>query len=139
MNAATVDEQRHLNPTVNGTVTPNTSSSTSRRNSSGTVPKCDNITKYPDKRQIEDKLSQIREYLQITTSLMSSMKNTDDQLGDAAERNNLAQMINDLKDSETKLVNILESIGEDGAEAGDRNEQVTVCSVLVVLTPCQAC
>jgi hypothetical protein len=123
MNAATVDEQRHLNPTVNGTVTPNTSSSTSRRNSSGTVPKCDNITKYPDKRQIEDKLSQIREYLQITTSLMSSMKNTDDQLGDAAERNNLAQMINDLKDSETKLVNILESIGEDGAEAGDRNEQ----------------
>jgi hypothetical protein len=85
MNAATVDEQRHLNPTVNGTVTPNTSSSTSRRNSSGTVPKCDNITKYPDKRQIEDKLSQIREYLQITTSLMSSMKNTDDQVSWGAD------------------------------------------------------
>jgi hypothetical protein len=49
------------------------------------VPKCDNITKYPDKRQIEDKLSQIREYLQITTSLMSSMKNTDDQVSWGAD------------------------------------------------------
>ncbi|XP_063927568.1 pericentriolar material 1 protein isoform X3 [Zophobas morio] len=125
----TVEEQRH-NTTVNGSITPNTSSSTSRRNSSGTVPKCDNITKYPDKKQIEDKLTQIREYLQITTSLMSSMKNTDDQLmgiscvqlDDAAERNNLIQMISDLRDSEAKLVNILESIEAD--DAGGISDQV---------------
>ncbi|XP_008191614.1 pericentriolar material 1 protein isoform X2 [Tribolium castaneum] len=118
MNVGTVEEQR-LNPALNGSITP--SSSSSRRNSSGTVPKCDNITKYPDKRQIEDKLSQIQEYLQITTSLMSSMKNTDDQsyiqLGDA---NNLMQMINDLRDSEAKLVNILGNI--EAEEQADRND-----------------
>ncbi|RZC42460.1 SCP-1 and/or EzrA domain containing protein [Asbolus verrucosus] len=129
MNTSAVEEQRHLNPTVNGSMTPTTSSSTSRRNSSGTVPKCDNITKYPDKKQIEDKLCQIREYLQITTSLMSSMKNTDDQLNDAAERNNLAQMIKDLKDSEMKLVNILKNIDEtevDTNESGEKSQQVMV-------------
>ncbi|XP_044255620.1 pericentriolar material 1 protein-like isoform X2 [Tribolium madens] len=116
MNVGTVEDQR----LVNGSITPNTSSSTSRRNSSGTVPKCDNITKYPDKKQIEDKLSQIQEYLQITTSLMSSMKNTDDQ------RKNLTQMINDLKDSETKLVNILGNI-ETEDEQSD-NEAVAATS-----------
>lgn len=35
------------------------------------------MTKYPDKKQIEDKLHQIREYLKITNSLMTSMKNDD--------------------------------------------------------------
>ncbi|XP_018572470.1 pericentriolar material 1 protein isoform X2 [Anoplophora glabripennis] len=65
----------NFNQTANGTVTPNTSSSTSRRNSSSL--KCDNVTKYPDKKQIEDKLHQIREYLKITNSLMTSMKNED--------------------------------------------------------------
>lgn len=49
----------------------------SRRNSSETIPKCDNVTKYPDKKQIEDKLNQIREYLHITSTLMSNMKNSD--------------------------------------------------------------
>lgn len=38
------------------------------------------MTKYPDKKQIEDKLHQIREYLKITNSLMTNMKNTDDQV-----------------------------------------------------------
>lgn len=54
--------------------------SISRRNSSEAVPKCDNITKYPDKKQIEDKLNQIREYLHITSTLMSNMKNSETQV-----------------------------------------------------------
>lgn len=58
----------------------NTSSSASRRNSSNSALKCDNMTKYPDKKQIEDKLHQIREYLKITNSLMTNMKNTDEQV-----------------------------------------------------------
>lgn len=57
------------------------SGSSGRRDSSGTVPKCDNIGKYPDKKQIEDKLTQIREYIRVTSSLMATMKNTDDQVG----------------------------------------------------------
>ncbi|KAL3266031.1 hypothetical protein HHI36_010218 [Cryptolaemus montrouzieri] len=74
-------EESHQNGVyTNGTATSSqTSSSNSRRNSCSTVPKCDNVTKYPNKKQIEDKLNQIREYLHITTSLMSSMKNSDDQ------------------------------------------------------------
>lgn len=58
----------------------NTNDLISRHNSSETVPKCDNIAKYPDKRQIEDKLNQIREYLHITSTLMSNMKNSEDQV-----------------------------------------------------------
>lgn len=57
-----------------------TSSSASRRNSSNSALKCDNISKYPDKKQIEDKLHQIREYLKITNSLMTNINNTDDQV-----------------------------------------------------------
>lgn len=34
------------------------------------------------------------------------------QLGDSTERSNLTQMINDLKDSEAKLVNILTNIDD---------------------------
>nr|CAH7738175.1 unnamed protein product [Callosobruchus chinensis] len=61
------------NSSVNGS--PSTSLTTSRRNSSGSTLKCDNVSKYPDKKQIEDKLHQIREYLK----LMTTMKNTDEQ------------------------------------------------------------
>lgn len=39
------------------------------------------MIKYPNKKQIEDKLRQIREYLKITNSLMTNMKNTDEQVG----------------------------------------------------------
>lgn len=65
---------------ANGNPPSHSSSSHSRRDSSGTVPKCDNVTKYPDKKQIEDKLTQIREYIRVTSSLMATMKNTDDQV-----------------------------------------------------------
>ncbi|KAJ8909739.1 hypothetical protein NQ315_013543 [Exocentrus adspersus] len=92
---------------ANGSVTPNTSS-TSRRDSSSL--KCDNVTKFPDKKQIEDKLHQIREYLKVTNSLMTSMKNTDDQTGEESEREGFEKMIKDLKDSEKKLVDILDQI-----------------------------
>lgn len=67
--------------TTNGTLsTSSTSGSNSRRDSVGTIPKCDNVKKCPDKKQIEDKLNQIREYLRVTTSLMSSIKNNEDQV-----------------------------------------------------------
>lgn len=41
---------------------------------SGNIRKCDNFTKYPDKQHIEDKLNQIREYVNVTNSLMSNVK-----------------------------------------------------------------
>ncbi|GJQ75219.1 hypothetical protein Trydic_g9819 [Trypoxylus dichotomus] len=75
--------EQHQNGTImpsNDLTSQNVSGSISRRNSSETVPKCDNITKYPDKKQIEDKLNQIREYLHITSTLMSNMKNSEDQM-----------------------------------------------------------
>ncbi|XP_072391736.1 uncharacterized protein [Diabrotica undecimpunctata] len=58
----------------------NPSSPTSQRNASSSTLKCDNITKCPNKKQIEDKLNQIHEYLKVTNSLMASMKKTDDQI-----------------------------------------------------------
>ncbi|CAH0561493.1 unnamed protein product [Brassicogethes aeneus] len=79
----TVDENQ-----ANGQLTPN-SSCDSRRNSS--TLKCDNVTKYPDKKQIEDKLSQIREYLRITSSLMATMKNTEEQIVEVNGRDNVSE------------------------------------------------
>lgn len=67
---------------VNG-ITPASSSSTSRRNSVSSTLKCDNVTKYPDRRQIEDKLHQIREYLEVTSSLMTNIRNSDEQVTSA--------------------------------------------------------
>ncbi|KAF5287897.1 hypothetical protein FQA39_LY04071 [Lamprigera yunnana] len=69
-----------LNLSTNGTLsTSSTSGSNSRRDSIGMIPKCDNVKKCPDKRQLEDKLNQIREYLRVTTSLMTSIKNDDQE------------------------------------------------------------
>ncbi|XP_031338987.1 pericentriolar material 1 protein isoform X4 [Photinus pyralis] len=94
-------------PTANGTLsTSSTSGSNSRRESVGTIPKCDNVKKCPDKKQIEDKLNQIREYLQVTTSLMSSIKNEDQSAINELE--NFKKMIKDLKDSEAKLLALLD-------------------------------
>ncbi|XP_045478735.1 pericentriolar material 1 protein isoform X2 [Harmonia axyridis] len=102
---------------ANGTINSSqSSSSNSRRNSCGTVPKCDNITKYPNKKQIEDKLNQIRDYLHITTSLMSGMKNSDDQNADENEKDNLSSMIEALKDSEAKLNSLLANEFEENSE-----------------------
>ncbi|XP_066253969.1 pericentriolar material 1 protein-like isoform X2 [Euwallacea similis] len=98
-----------VNYSANG-VTPASSSSTSRRNSVGSSLKCDNITRYPDRKQIEDKLSQIREYLEVTSSLMTSIRNSDEQIFDIDEKTNLLQTRNDLLDSEKKLSNLLEEI-----------------------------
>ncbi|KAF5271184.1 hypothetical protein FQR65_LT05328 [Abscondita terminalis] len=95
-----------LNLSANGTLsTSSTSGSNSRRDSVGTIPKCDNVKKCPDKKQIEDKLNQIREYLRVTTSLMSSIKN-DDQSA-VNEKEHFKKMIKDLTDSETKLLALL--------------------------------
>ncbi|CAH1988110.1 unnamed protein product [Acanthoscelides obtectus] len=70
---STIEENGCTNVSSNGS--PNTSLTTSRRNSSSSILKCDNVSKNPDKKQIEVKLHQIREYLK----LMRSMKNTDEQ------------------------------------------------------------
>ncbi|XP_017773228.1 PREDICTED: uncharacterized protein LOC108560270 isoform X4 [Nicrophorus vespilloides] len=108
--------------TSNGTSTPNTSATNSRRNSCGAAPKCDNVAKYPDKKQIEAKLGQIQEYLRITSSLMSNMKNTDEQLQNTIfiqsneeemDKNHLEQMVKDLLDSEAKLVVLLSEIDDE--------------------------
>ncbi|XP_076273236.1 combover isoform X2 [Rhynchophorus ferrugineus] len=108
------------NYSANGT-TPTTSSSTSRRNSVGSTLKCDNVTKYPDRKQIEDKLTQIREYLEVTSSLMTSIRSSEEQTFDIDEKTHLLQMRNDLLDSEKKLVNLLEEIdkSEKLEEAAD--------------------
>ncbi|XP_048520810.1 pericentriolar material 1 protein isoform X2 [Dendroctonus ponderosae] len=94
---------------LNG-ITPASSSSTSRRNSIGSTLKCDNVTKYPDRRQIEDKLHQIREYLEVTSSLMTNIRNSDEQIFDIDEKTNLLQTRDDLLDSEKKLSKLLEEI-----------------------------
>ncbi|KAK9875647.1 hypothetical protein WA026_009445 [Henosepilachna vigintioctopunctata] len=116
MNFESMDtlEESHQNGIyTNGTTTSSlTSSSNSRRNSCGTVPKCDNIAKYPNKKQIEEKLNQIQEYLQITSSLMSNMKNTDDQNDDVIEKENLSSIIDALKDSEAKLNCLLAKVDD---------------------------
>lgn len=65
---------------ANGTSTSQDSGLSCRRDSSGTVPKCDNVTKYPDKKQIEDKLAQIHEYIRVTSSLMATTKHADEQV-----------------------------------------------------------
>ncbi|XP_019870036.2 pericentriolar material 1 protein isoform X3 [Aethina tumida] len=113
MDTSVEEHNQNFNSLINtnGHLTPNSSSSTSRRNSS--TLKCDNVTKYPDKKQIEDKLSQIREYLRITSSLMATMKNTDDQLVDDTELESLTKMMKDLYDSEAKLVDILDSMEQE--------------------------
>ncbi|CAG9762562.1 unnamed protein product [Ceutorhynchus assimilis] len=105
------------NYSVNG-ITPASSSSTSRRNSVGSTLKCDNVTKYPDRKQIEDKLSQIREYLEVTSSLMTSIRNSDEQIFNIDEKTNLLQTRNDLLDSEKKLLNLLEEL--------DNNQKVDI-------------
>lgn len=59
----------------------NPSTTTSRKNSLSSTLKCDNITKHPNKKQIEDKLNQIHdEYLKVTNSLMESIKKVDNQV-----------------------------------------------------------
>ncbi|XP_044747844.1 pericentriolar material 1 protein isoform X2 [Coccinella septempunctata] len=114
---STMEEPTQNGIYANGTTNSSqTSSSNSRRNSCGTVPKCDNITKYPNKKQIEDKLNQIRDYLHITTSLMSGMKNSEDQNADENEKNNLSSMIEALKDSEAKLNSLLTMGFEENSE-----------------------
>lgn len=122
---------------ANGSVSSHsTSTSESRRNSVGTIcNKNDNVTKYPDKKQIEDKLNQIKEYIQATSSLISNMKNTDEQVShifcisnsfyedvnknfkeilfkqsNADEVTNLMELINNLKDSERKLTATLSAL-----------------------------
>lgn len=71
--------------------------------------------KYLDRHQVEDKLEQIREYISITTSLICNMRKTDEQndpTPDDSER--LEQMVHELKDSEHKLIRILDNWNQNG-------------------------
>lgn len=141
---------------ANGSVSSHsTSTSESRRNSVGTVcNKNDNVTKYPDKKQIEDKLNQIKEYIQATSSLISNMKNTDEQVShiscisnsfyedankklkeilfkqsNADEVANLLELINNLKDSERKLLATLTAIETFEAEQVNCENKEVRCVV----------
>ncbi|KAK4886975.1 hypothetical protein RN001_003246 [Aquatica leii] len=128
-----------LNLSVNGTLsTSSTSGSNSRRDSVGTIPKCDNVKKCPDKKQIEDKLNQIREYLRVTTSLMSSIKNDDQEnhnmdVAVSEHMQKFSQLLDILACQQDKLKNIyntnngplengLDSVSESSAAGYQRNE-----------------
>ncbi|CAG9856175.1 unnamed protein product [Phyllotreta striolata] len=81
-------QQQRISPVQSGSVnfnsisSSNASTANSRKNSLSSSLKCDNITKKPNKRQIDDKLNQIREYLKITNSLMASIKKVHNQVVD---------------------------------------------------------
>lgn len=82
---STLEDQNFSSPQIsyvalNSIGSSHPSSPNSRRNSSSSTLKCDNIMKGPNKKQIEDKLNQIHEYLKVTNSLMESMKKTDEQV-----------------------------------------------------------
>nr|XP_022914497.1 uncharacterized protein LOC111424984 isoform X1 [Onthophagus taurus] len=116
----TLEEQNSLQQPID-------SKGDSRRNSTETITKCDNITKYPDKKQIEDKLNQIRECLNITSSIVSNMKNSDDHHQyDQIEKEEIEKTYNDLKDSENKLSKMLSDIEEfeNSDNQGDRLKSI---------------
>ncbi|XP_057659880.1 pericentriolar material 1 protein isoform X1 [Diorhabda carinulata] len=82
---STLEDQNFSSPQISYTAlnsigSSHPSSPNSRRNSSSSTLKCDNLRKYPNKKQIEDKLNQIHEYLKVTNSLMESMKKTDEEI-----------------------------------------------------------
>ncbi|XP_025830058.1 pericentriolar material 1 protein isoform X2 [Agrilus planipennis] len=115
-----------LTMTSNGALLPpNISEPNSRRDSVATIPKCQNVSKFPEKQKIEDKLNQIREYLRVTTSLMSTLKNSEDPQAVEKEKEHFDKMVKDLKDSEAKLIALL-NIYETAKENHEKNEQEVI-------------
>lgn len=84
-----------------------------------------NVDKMPDRIQVETKLNQIREYLRVTSTMMDSFSQSSDPRLQA-QHEKVSRMVNDLRDSETKLAKLLETYDSPGfmnqnGEDGDEN------------------
>ncbi|XP_015116905.1 uncharacterized protein LOC107041059 isoform X2 [Diachasma alloeum] len=66
-----------------------------------------NVDKMPDRRQVESRLNQIRDYIRVTSTMMDSLNQSSDPRA-RAQHDKLAKMVEDLCDSETKLAKLLE-------------------------------
>ncbi|KAK2584748.1 hypothetical protein KPH14_007078 [Odynerus spinipes] len=93
----------------------------------GTKPS--NVDKMPDRNQVESRLNQIRDYIRVTSTMMDSLSQSSDPRAQT-QIEKLSRMVEDLRDSETKLAKLLETYdshgitnqnGESGEEDGDEN------------------
>ncbi|XP_063988432.1 uncharacterized protein LOC135168324 isoform X2 [Diachasmimorpha longicaudata] len=66
-----------------------------------------NVDRMPDRRQVESRLNQIRDYIRVTSTMMDSLNQSSDPRA-RAQHDKLAKMVEDLCDSETKLAKLLE-------------------------------
>ncbi|XP_044002301.1 putative uncharacterized protein DDB_G0286901 isoform X2 [Aphidius gifuensis] len=88
-----------------------------------------NVDKMPDRRQVESRLNQIRDYIRVTTTMMESLSQSSDPRAQT-QHDKLSKMIEDLGDSESKLTKLLEDY-RGIEETGDReNGGESVESVL---------
>ncbi|XP_017880567.1 uncharacterized protein LOC108625240 isoform X2 [Ceratina calcarata] len=100
----------------------------------GTKPS--NVDKMPDRSQVESRLSQIRDYIRVTSTMMDSLNQSSDPRAQA-QNEKLSRMVEDLYDSESKLTKLLEQYKncgifcengennrEDGEENGDVNREI---------------
>ncbi|XP_015592797.1 uncharacterized protein LOC107266635 isoform X3 [Cephus cinctus] len=69
--------------------------------------KSTNVDKMPDRGQVESRLSQIRDYIRVTSTMMDSLNQSNDPRAQA-QHEKLSKMVEDLYDSETKLAKLLE-------------------------------
>ncbi|KAL2727048.1 serine-rich adhesin for platelets isoform X1 [Vespula squamosa] len=77
----------------------------------GTKPS--NVDKMPDRNQVESRLNQIRDYIGITSTMMDSLSQSSDPRAQN-QNEKLSRMVEDLRDSETKLAKLLETYHNHG-------------------------
>ncbi|XP_061379011.1 pericentriolar material 1 protein-like isoform X4 [Danaus plexippus] len=80
----------------------------------------------PDAAAVERRLGQIREYIRVTSSLVDTMRNSEDEAfieHTKEEYDELVKMVMQLKESETKLEALL--VNNDPGEAVTQNENTT--------------
>ncbi|XP_020292735.1 uncharacterized protein LOC109859163 isoform X2 [Pseudomyrmex gracilis] len=69
--------------------------------------------KMPDRNQVESRLDQIRDYIKVTATMMDSLSQSSDPRAQA-QNEKLSRMVEDLRDSETKLSKLLEQYNNNG-------------------------
>ncbi|XP_049888091.1 uncharacterized protein LOC126382335 isoform X3 [Pectinophora gossypiella] len=82
----------------------------------------------PDAAAVERRLGQIREYIRVTSSLVDTMRNSEDEAyieHTKEEYDELVQMVMKLKESETKLESMLVEKGPDNIEVPAEETEVT--------------
>ncbi|KAF7403464.1 hypothetical protein HZH68_006258 [Vespula germanica] len=77
----------------------------------GTKPS--NVDKMPDRNQVESRLNQIRDYIGVTSTMMDSLSQSSDPRAQT-QNEKLSRMVEDLRDSETKLAKLLETYHNHG-------------------------